>query len=51
MTEKKTGWNIDHARMQIIGNLNRNSNDFPELKKEVFYYDKTLECFTSKLKL
>ena len=42
-------WTIDHARLQIIGNLNRNANMFPDLKKEIFYYDKRLRCFTSKI--
>lgn len=43
-----TEWNANHARMQIIGNLNRNSDDFPELRNEIFYYDKMLKCFASK---
>lgn len=39
---------IDHARMEIIGKLNRWGDDFPELKKEIFYYDEKLKCFNSK---
>ena len=43
-------WTIDNARMQIIGNLNRNADDFPELKKEMFFYNPTLKCFVSDKK-
>ena len=43
-----TKFNIDHARMDIIGKLNRYGDEFPELKKEIFYYDKELKCFTTK---
>jgi hypothetical protein len=41
-------WNVNNARMQIMESLNRNSDDFPELRNEIFYYDKMLKCFTSK---
>ena len=43
-------YKIDNARMDIIGKLNRCGDEFPELKKEVFYYDEKLKCFTNKLK-
>jgi len=39
---------IDHARMEIITKLNRYGDDFPELKKEIFYYDELLRCYMSK---
>jgi len=39
---------IDHARMGIITKLNRYGDDFSELKKEIFYYDEKLKCFTTK---
>ena len=37
---------IDYARADIIGTLNRHGDEFPELKKEIFYYDEELKCFT-----
>jgi hypothetical protein len=46
-TEK---FNVDHARMDIIGKMNLYGDEFPELKNELFYYNKKLKCFTSKKK-
>ena len=43
-----TEWAIDHRRMDIISKLNRGSNEFEELKEEVFYYDDKLECWLSR---
>lgn len=37
--------NIDIARREIISVLNRWSDEFPEIKDDVFHYDKLLECF------
>jgi len=47
---KEAVFNVDHARMDIIGKMNLYSDEFPELKKEIFYYNSKLKCFTSKKK-
>lgn len=42
---------IDHARKEIIGALNRYGDEFPELKEEIFYYNKILKCFIAEKKI
>jgi len=39
---------IDHSRMGIISALYNAGEEFNDLKEEVFYYNKSLECWTTK---
>ena len=41
---------IDHARMEIISTLNRQSHHFKKLTDEIFYFDDKLGCWLSKKK-
>ena len=43
-----TKFTIDLRRLGIIAQLNRGGDEFEDLKKEVFYYDKKLKCWLSK---
>ena len=40
-------WTIDNRRHEIISKLNCGGDEFKELKKESFFYDKKLKCWTS----
>lgn len=42
-----TEFTIDHCRLGIISQLNRGGDEFKELKKESFFYDKKLKCWTN----
>jgi hypothetical protein len=37
---------IDDDRLAIITQLNRSSYTYPKLKKEAFYYNEDLKCWT-----
>ena len=50
MTNWTGNWTINHRRMEIISALNRGFDEFPELKKEIFYYENDLKCATTKKK-
>ena len=41
-------WTIGYRRMEIVEALNRGMDEFPELKKEMFYWDNKLKCVTTK---
>lgn len=40
-----------NARMEVIIALNRYSDEFPQLKDEIYYYDDILKCWTVKEKV
>ena len=39
---------VDHARREIIISLNRYGDEFPDLKKEIFYYNEKIGTFTTR---
>lgn len=39
---------IDYIRMLVINELGRGSEEFPDIKKEVFYFDEEGGCWTTR---
>ena len=40
--------NLSEARAALIGYLNSYSDQYPELKKDEYYFNENLGCWTTK---
>ncbi len=43
-------WEQHHREKEILGQLNRGSDEFPDIKNFVFYYDEKIKCWLMKHK-